>query len=175
MPERVAGKPVSRGHVIPSVITATSERFAETALGQLSLDRFNPFRLVGVFPAAEEIIEWRWDLRSLVHKKHFWRAKQWISSGFDERRAQEVRGNSFRQPQCEKSAGTLAWLRRLHRSHLPEAGPFSTCVHREDAWTVSYTEIVLQHRNSAMRYRPGPPCQREPILEHQLQGRLNLG
>ena len=36
---------------------------------------------------------------------------------------------------------SLAWMRRLHRSHVPAPGPFSICVHREDARTVSYTEI----------------------------------
>ena len=170
VPERVIGNPVSRGDVIPSVITANSACSAETALATLPLDRFNPFRIIGVFPAAKMITEWRWNLRQLVRKEHPWLAQQWISSGFDEPRAQAERGSCFQQARSQRSSETLAWLRRLHRSHLPAAGPFSTCMHREDACTVSYTEIVVQQRKAALRYHPGSPCQREPIAVYQLQG-----
>ena len=156
--ERVSGKPVSRGDVIPCVLTSNSERFAERALEKLPLDRFNPFRLIGVFPGSQAIIEWRWNLRQLVRKKRLWLAQQWISSGFDEPRAQAERGSRFQEDRSQKSSETLAWLRRLHRSHLPAPGPFSTCMHREDASTVSYTEIVVQRRKASLRYHSGPPC-----------------
>src|SRR2546426_6818300 len=47
-------------------------------------------------------------------------------SGFDEPAAQRVRGATFRKARKQASDGSLAWQRRLHRSHTPERGPFST-------------------------------------------------
>ena len=54
--------------------------------------------------------------------------------------------------------GRLDWLRRLHRSHSPQRGPFSICMHRRDAATVSYTEVAVSKRRATMRYKSGPCC-----------------
>jgi len=158
---RVHSLPQSRGEVVNAVSAAATAAQAGERLSRLPLRRVNPFRLVGIFPAVREILEWRWDLKQLVCKRHRWRAQQWISSGFDEPAAQLVRGRTFRRAQRQKSAGTLGWLRRLHRSHSPGRGPFSTCMHRADAATVSYTEVVVGKRRAIMRYVPGPPCRRK--------------
>jgi len=58
----------------------------------------------------------------------------------------------------QKFGGRLNWLRRLHRSHLPERGPFSICMHRSDAATVSYTEVAVSGQRATMRYKLGPYC-----------------
>jgi hypothetical protein len=156
---RVGRNALSRGDVVNSVSAATSSDSADTALLRLPLDRINPFRLVGVFPATGEIFEWRWNLKQLVRKNHRWKTQQWISSGFDEPAAQLVRGRTFRLAQKQKSAGRLDWLRRLHRSHLPQTGPFSTCMHRKDAATVSYTEVAVSDQHALMGYVNAAPCQ----------------
>lgn len=51
------------------------------------------------------------------------------------------------------------WLAELHRSHRPFSGPYSICVHRPDAATVSYTELVLNSRLISMHYVDGSPCE----------------
>jgi hypothetical protein len=127
-------------------------------LAQLPLQRINSFRLIGVFPVTNDIAEWRWDLKTLVCIKHRWKHQQWISSGFDEPAAQRVRSRTFRAALKQKSAGSLDWLRRLHRSHLPQAGPFSTCMHRTDAATVSCSEITVFQHKAMLRYYAGAPC-----------------
>src|SRR5207249_3065904 len=160
---RVGGKAVSRGDVVNSVSTASSPAFADTALHGVPLNRINPFRLIGVFPASGEIVEWRWNLKRLVRKNHRWKTQQWISSGFDEPAAQRIRGKTFRQAQKQNSAGSLDWLRRLHRSHLPQTGPFSTCMHRKDAATVSYTEVAVSDQQALMAYCDAAPCQSHSV------------
>jgi hypothetical protein len=157
---RVDGKGVSRGEVVDSASAAILPSSADDALHGLPLNRINPFRLIGVFPTTSEIVEWRWNLKQLVRKNLPWKSQQWISSGFDESIAQRARGRTFRQAQKQESAGNLDWLRRLHRSHAPETGPFSTCMHRADAVTVSYTEISVSPREAWMRYHAGAPCQK---------------
>jgi len=155
---QVNGEPVSRGKVVNAACAAKAPDLAAAALARLPLQQINPFRLIGVFPTTNEIAEWRWDLKTLVRKNHGWRNQQWISSGFDELAAQRVRSRTFRAALKEKSAGSLGWLRRLHRSHSPQAGPVSTCMHRADAATVSYTEVNISPTKALMSYNAGPPC-----------------
>jgi hypothetical protein len=172
---RVGGKAVSRGEVVNSVSAAISPDVADATLHGLPLNRINPFRLIGIFPATGEIVEWRWNLKQLVRKNHRWKTQQWISSGFDEPTAQRVRSKAFQRAGRQHSAGSLDWLRRLHRSHSPQAGPFSTCMHRADAATVSYTEVSVSSRHATMRYHAGAPCQRLTSSVHRLQLGQNEG
>ena len=154
-----AGKnSVSRGGVVNAVCAVTSPAAASEILAALPLARMNSFRLIGVFPATQEIFQWQWDLKKLVRKTHRWQTQQWISSGFAEPTAQRIRSETFRRALRQKSAGSLDWLRRLHRSHAPQAGPFATCMHRADAATVSYTETVVTSNAVVMRHQNVAPC-----------------
>ena len=165
---QVKSNPVSRGQVVNAVSTAFTPDFAAATLAQLPLRQINPFRLIGIFPAMCEIIECRWDLKKLSRKDHPWRVRQWISSGFDERAAQRIRHETFRHALKQKSAGTLDWLRRLHRSHAPESGPFATCMHRADAATVSYSEVVVASHLATMRHTIFAPCQGSAVPAQSL-------
>jgi len=156
---RVSGETVTRGQVVNAACVAKMPDLASAALTKLPFQRINPFRLIGIFPATNEIVEWRWDLKTLTRKNHRWKDQQWISSGFDELAAQRVRSRTFRAALKQKSTGSLDWLCRLHCSHLPQAGPFSICMHRVDAATVSYTETTVSPREVTMRHHIGAPCQ----------------
>ncbi len=166
---RVAGQPISRGDVVRDSLSATSPAEVDGALARWPLDRVNPFRLVGVFPASQSVVEWRWNLDRLKRLEHPWQTNTWISSGFDEPGAQRTRGRVFHESLRQRSVGTLRWLRCLHRSHQPERGPYSTCMHRADAATVSYTEIAVSTRDATMRHSTGPPCLRSPASVHRLE------
>jgi hypothetical protein len=50
-------------------------------------------------------------------------------------------------------------LRALHRSHLPAKDAFAICMHRTDAQTVSYTEVMVESGRAVLRYAPGAPCE----------------
>ena len=159
VPAPASSGPVSRGEVVNAVSGEIEAAAAAEQLGALPLKRINPFRLIGVFPATREVVEWRWNLIELVRHNHAWSAQQFISSGLDEPMAQRVRSETFHRAQRQVSAGTLAWLRRLHCSHTPACGPFSTCMHRPDAATVSYTELAVSVTAARMRHRNAAPCE----------------
>ena len=150
----------------PTIVGELSTFFAKTkiaagvdaALAEVSLIRVNPFRLIGVFPRDKTVVEWRWNLQRLECLAHPWQTNIWISSGFDEPGAQRMRGKSFSEALRQRSTGSTEWLRRLHRSHGPERGPCSICMHREDAATVSYTEVIVTRQSATLRYAPGAPC-----------------
>jgi hypothetical protein len=155
----VKAGPISRGGVVKSVAAQTSVTGVSRMLTTLPLNQMNPFRLIAIFPAQKEIYQWRWNLNSLVCRQQRWKSQQWISSGYDEPAAQRVRSKTFRFALRQPGAGRLEWLRRLHRSHAPAFGPFSTCMHRDDAASVSYTEIILAKHRIAMAHCNTAPCQ----------------
>lgn len=165
---RATADSVSRGEVVRAVSGLDSLDSAPVILEKLPLNKINPFRLIGIHPANNEIVEWRWDLKKLAGRNHCWKTRQWISSGFDEPTAQRVRGKTFQQACRQRSAGSLNWLRRLHRSHSPESGPYSTCMHRDDAATVSYTEIIVSSGRAIMFYQAEAPCRNSTPFLHRL-------
>lgn len=164
IPARVRENPLTRGGVIKAARSADGRKYVDDVLSKLPLSRMNPFRLIGFFPGAKQITEWQWNLRQLVSKNHEWVLSQWVSSGLDEPTAQRVRTATFREAQTEPGVGTLPWLRQLHRSHLPAIGPFSTCMHRPDAKTVSYTEVLVASRHATMHYQAGAPCEHGELV-----------
>ena len=155
---RVKADPISRGVLIPGSLSSLTPEETEQRIRTQPLNRINPFRLIGIFPGEQRVREWCWDLEALRTRIHPWALEVWISSGWDEAGAQASRGNHFRQSLSQLGAGRLDWLRQFHRSHDPEPGPYSTCMHRKDASTVSYTEVEVSETRVQMRYQLGSPC-----------------
>jgi hypothetical protein len=164
---RARGNVVSRGDIVRRLLAEESLEAITASLPYRPLHSVNPFRLIGVFP-SKRVIEWQWNLHRLESYEHPWRTRAWISSGFDEPGAQRVRGNALADALDDPGAETLPWLRNLHASHGPQPGPYSMCMHRDDAATVSYTEIELTARSAALRYSASAPCQKSPVLEETL-------
>ena len=155
---RVSANAVSRGHLVRSALAANEANCLDRILKRFPLDRTNPFRLIGVFHDAKQIIEWQWNLSAVHRVAHDWKANVWISSGFDEAGAQVTRRFVFEQLIEKEPTHDVRWLRALHSSHSPACGPYSVCMHRSDAATVSYTEVAVSGRVARMRYSPGPLC-----------------
>ncbi len=153
-----SGAVASRGQVVPLLLARGGSDGTPAELELLCRRGLRPFRVIGFFPRVAGLREWRWDGSSLSEESLPWEPRQWISSGKDESTALRIRGMEFERRRQDSRAGTLRWLRSLHGSHTPERGAFSHCVHREDAGTVSYTEITANRRRAALFYRPGCPC-----------------
>ncbi|MBN9693280.1 MAG: hypothetical protein J0M24_23810 [Verrucomicrobia bacterium] len=169
IPERAAEPVVSRGEVVRAVRSVTEFEQLSQGLADLPLDRMNPFRLLAFLGESTAAWEGRWNRRRWEWLRHPWEAAQWQSSGHLEATAQEVRGATFARHRNDRDAGTVPWLRRLHGSHLPGRGPFSICMHRADAQTVSYTEVEVEESSATLRYCPGSLCEGRPLAAMELK------
>ena len=165
----------SRGHVVPLLLSQCTADGTCDALERLCQTGLRPFRVAGFFPRIALVKEWRWDGHTLVEALHPWSPRQWISSGLNEAESVRIRSGEFDRWCQEPSVGRLEWLRLLHASHKPERGAFSHCVHRADAGTVSYTEITVGRRQSAMFHRAGCPCAGGPGTWHRLRQQATAG
>ena len=158
VPARPESQAISRGIVVKTALTARNIDESHAALSMLPLNRMPPFRVIAIAFQERAVTEFRWDQNALLPKRKDWIANHWFSSGLNEPIAQAKRAEVCLQEWKRPNAGGLLWLRELHKSHLPEPGAFSICMHREDAGTVSYTEIVIEDLLGVMRYHPGPLC-----------------
>jgi len=162
-----ASNVLSRGEVILRLIHSSSSNEIIEGIASLPLNELRPFRLIAILPYERDLTEWQWDLRELEPRSHPWSPKHWFSSGYDELKAEAERQHVCQTLDASEVAD-LTSLRRLHQSHLPERGPFSICMHRSDAKTVSYTEVILEKGGVTMRYQPGSPCKSTLIHEAML-------
>jgi hypothetical protein len=159
-PQRDRALCVSRGIVVPHLLAADTLNEVGVFFSDLPLAQINPFRLIAISLVERKIREWRWDGKGLKSKGHAWTRRHWFSSGYDEALVNRKRADVVRAAAASRQ--TPAWLRKLHRSHLPERGPFSICMHRDEAQTVSYAEILVSGRDAKMTYIAGSPCTKKP-------------
>jgi hypothetical protein len=149
-----SGSIESRGKIIPGLIGARNSHEIARELRRMSLQNVRPFRLIAIDSCRQTLIEWQWNVIDLARRRHGWQILHWFSSGYDEWQADTRRAEICEAWSLHKPTS----LRRLHASHLPRRGPFSICMHRSDAATVSYTEVHLSEQRATLRYAPGPPC-----------------
>ena len=85
-----------------------------------------------------------------------------MSSSFRYEAVAESRRARYREHMRTMQRPTLEAALAYHRSHYPERGPFSTCMHRDDARTVSFTWVRVDPAEVRMRYSPDSPCRHWP-------------
>jgi Transport and Golgi organisation 2 len=153
----------SRGEIIPLLLQEATIDSTKHALSILSLNGTHPFRLFGTFPRNRELRQWYWDGIRLSSRSHDWIRNHWFSSSRSDSRAEAQRGKAFEMSWRENLPDPAEWLHSLHASHIPDAGAFSVCVHREDAATVSYTEVRCSPNELRMTYQPGNPCELQGV------------
>jgi len=154
---------LSRGVVIPNLLAAHDMKEVSEDIKRLGLPRFNPFRLIAISGRERKIREWRWDGTVLTSKSHRWARRHWFSSGYDEALVNRKRMSLVRRVTEAPDA-----IRKLHRAHAPERGPFSICMHRDVAETVSYAEIAVTRKQARLRYGAGAPCSTRMGLPYAL-------
>ncbi len=161
-PQLKAAPVFSRGAIIPRILASNSADSAERLLRELQLDRLNPFRLIMISHRERTIKEFQSDSITLSKIHHPWERNHWFSSGFEEPVVDIIRTQTCAEMIQDSETVSLQApniLRNLHRSHAPEKGPYSICMHREDACTVSFTEVIVVNSVATVSYHAGTPCE----------------
>ncbi len=148
----------SRGVLIPELIAEHDLTDTHARYAQLDLSGFLPFRLIGAFLGESVIREWRWDGLRRQEFNFTWGKRHWFSSSVSDALARRERCRTCEKAERDGSMDLVSWVRNLHQSHDPVPGPFSVCVHRKDAATVSYTEVRCGGDGVSVSYRNGSPC-----------------
>ena len=149
-----AGAPRSRGLLVQELLDAAEPAEVWERLTRSSLAPYRAFSLLVLAPSCGPRVA-VWDGTRLGANDP---VLPLCSSSLDGGRAQlecaAVFGRSVtaRRPTREE-------LVRFHASHEPTRGPWSPCMHRAEARTVSATEVRVGSERVSMRYAPGAPCE----------------
>jgi Transport and Golgi organisation 2 len=149
----------TRGDLIPKLVYELDSRSTANRLAGIDLAGMHPFRVVGAFRGEKVLCEWRWDGKHLDCLRFAWGLMHWFSSSLSDSCAAQFRGRTCAAAASDETISTQEWLQTLHKSHDPEPGPYSICMHRPDAATVSYTQVECTPRGIFMDYVGGPPCE----------------
>lgn len=147
----------SRGYVIPELIWLRSIDRCAFVLGQLDLPAFAPFTLLMLEPGLPAAVA-AWDGVKLALDRDADRRAPLVSSSFDADGVRRSRSREF----ARRSGNDAASLYRFHASHGEAAGPYSPCMHRRDAETVSFSWVMVNRDEIRFLYLPAPPCRRVP-------------
>lgn len=148
---------VSRGILLQSLLGGRSATALVGALRTSALAPFKPFTVAATDRAGTMHLG-DWDGARLAVTTTDQPGLVRTSSGADQATAERVRSALF----AEAATGgplDVDLLRRLHRGHAPARGPFSICMHRDEAATQSLTEVRVSARRITLRHWHGPPCQ----------------
>lgn len=156
----------SRGLLVARMLGGADTEAVRAGLSELDPRRFRSFVLVALEP-GRDALRATWDLAELVVERVADGVLPFSSSSKDPGGAHEHRGRLFRARAAEHGGVAPGWLAPFHASHEPERGPWSVCMHREDASTVSRTRVRVSADEVVLGYRPGPPC--EPAEETELR------
>ena len=155
---------VSRGLLVLELASTPHHRAVDVALTQMPLVSYRPFTLVSLSPGR---IPWlfEWDGHALERAGVATPGLVRASSGSDQAAAERERGALFREEASRPGGLTAEVLYALHRTHRPEKGPLSICMHREEAVTVSLSLITVIPSLVRFRYVDGSPCEAGPSTE----------
>lgn len=155
-PPEHRGDLVSRGRLIEALASAPDFQTVTERWDGYVLSRHRPFKLLVLQPDRPTALL-HWDGRNPTLRARDI-APPVTSSSFDDRRAETVRQRLLASFLDEGDAPIDKMLMAFHRSHLPERGPFSVCMHRPDALTVSFSLVEVDAESVALSYASGPPC-----------------
>ena len=140
---------ISRGQIIKSLAFCQNEQAILSAVNKLELNRFQAFKLL-IFSSSnyQQLI---WDSEQFQQSK-----KQPLvtSSGFETSKIIHEKHSDFADVAIKNVQQQLS----LHRSHQPDKGPYSICLHHDYAKTVSLSHLKITSDRVYYDYWDGSPC-----------------
>jgi hypothetical protein len=156
-----AGPRRSRGLLMRELAWAPSAGECALWTRHLDLRPFSPFSLLILEPRRSAIVA-QWDGRELLVDPAGDARMPLTSSSYDAEGVRRSRVMDFARrvdPARPVDPALLYWF---HASHGTTPDAYSTCMHREDAETVSFSWVVVTRDAIRFLYSPGAPCQAMP-------------
>ncbi|HZS04293.1 MAG TPA: NRDE family protein [Blastocatellia bacterium] len=151
------GNYTSRGLLLVELMDCRSRSHVGGRIAEMDLTRFRPFTLVALEPGAPVSL-FQWTGRELLVESDGESRMPLASSSYDPTGVEEFRGRQFAQLKAAAGGVSADLLLAFHRSHAPEPGPWSACMHRDDAQTVSFSHLKVTPGGIEFYYQPQAPC-----------------
>ena len=147
----------SRGSLLVDLLDCRGSQHLSERVNHIELDRFRPFTMLALSVDQPAIlVDWtgsqstiQLDAETLVPL---------TSSSFKDTDVGTQRRKLFAEMVSQSGKLDTELLHEFHRSHLPERGPSSVCMHRDDAATVSLSIVTVTPASVEFLYHPKSPC-----------------
>lgn len=152
----------SRGLFLLDVVPLPSVTAISNFVREADLSTLAPFTLAALEPGQPALVlEWNGSRKTAL----FEAADRFMvtSSSFDTEAVRSSRQKEYQRLSSDAFA--------FHYSHGPEPSAYSTCMHRPDAETVSFSWIRVSPAETDFFYVPAAPCKRVARSFHRLQPR----
>jgi len=146
----------SRGLLLLDLASAGSVQDVQLRVWKTDLWRYDAFSLA-VLEQGQHTLMVEWDgteKRILPFGDPY---MPLASSSFDPVQVRYARSRQRANLAGERLSNPVLAL-MFHRSHLPERGPYSPCMHRAAAETVSFSWVTVTGSEASFYYSAGPPC-----------------
>ena len=152
----------SRGLLVLDLIPLSSIGAVSANVQTAHLSAYAPFMLAALEPGKPaRVIEWDGSRTNTSEhaESHF----MLTSSSFDTEAVCKSRTEEY--VRASKGVMDADVLLDFHRSHRPARSAYSTCMHRADAETVSFSWIQVSREETDFFYTPGAPCENRPGVQ----------
>jgi hypothetical protein len=157
----------SRGLLLTDLMDCLNVSHVRARLSGADLSSYRPFTLA-VLSAREPALLVHWANNKRTFDGAGEASMPLTSSSHRAAEVTAARRALFRRMVGEEGAVTHELLREFHESHDPARGPFSVCMHREDAATVSFSRVKVCNGAAEFTYQPLSPCARSRPVRVEL-------
>ena len=154
--------PRSRGLLVDSLAPCVSIQAVQQRLLAGSLQCYAPFALVA-FDSSTLPLCATWDGTNLEQRRVAPEELPLSSSSSDPEGARMARRRTYWEMLAARPAVDVDFLTEFHASHAPQPSARSTCMHRPDAQTVSFTRVRVLSDSVEMGHSCEPLCAGEPL------------
>lgn len=151
----------SRGLLLMELADCSSREDVIGRIRKKRLGHFQPFTLLAL-AAAEPALIVQWNGRECLIERNGDEQMPLTSSSFNTAGVIASRKRQFGELAASANMLDANVLLDFHRSHKPSFGAYSTCMHRTDAATVSFSQINVTGDSITFRYHPKSPCSESP-------------
>ena len=159
----------SRGWLVDALLGETSRTAISDRLRTENLEGYMPFILIAV-DTEIAITSFTWDGARLQQAELDMGTLPLTTSSFESERVIARRQATFERFRAERGGISREMLMAFHRQHDDAAGAYSVCMEREDAHTVSFSNITVTGDEIVFEYSPHPPC----AYAHESPARLMI-
>jgi hypothetical protein len=152
-----AAEYLSRGFLPAEFMDCPTRWQTRNRIERLDLRRYRPFTIVVLEPEPPPLLI-HWTGRGLLFESNGETAIPLVSSSYDPEGVRRSRRRHFEGLLKESGKVDGRLLERFHRSHFPTASAYSTCMHRDDARTVSFSKINVTGDDIEFTYHADSPC-----------------
>ncbi|MBI1788639.1 MAG: NRDE family protein [Acidobacteria bacterium] len=158
----------SRGLLIPELLSAPDCAAVDRRLRDFNLRAFAPWVLLALEPGQPAYVA-EWNGRELAANWGGEALIPLVSSSVDSDGVRSMRRREFARRKAQAGAITPAMLFAFHSSHGTRASAYSSCMHRPDAETVSFSWVRVNPAEIQFSYWPQAPCQWVPGERQRLE------